>query len=237
MQHTRWEILQLLKRSGGNTVEELAHALSLAAMTVRQHLAILERDGHVASREIRKGPGRPSHLYSLGPQAEDLFPRHYDKLAVRLLREVADIPGAELIACSEQERVNLIMERMAERVAQEYAPEIHGVTLAERTQEVAGLLRDREGTLSEWAEDEQGFHIQDTNCPFQKIAAEEPALCDWHLHLLSRLIQADIRMERCIASGDSCCLYRIQPSPNSYGGGPETLGAVSEATRQRPTAG
>ena len=210
MQNTRWEILQILKRSGGSTVEELAHALSFAPMTVRQHLAILERDGLVTTRENRKGPGRPSHVYSVSPQGEELFPKGYQRLAERLLREISELPNEEIEHLSAQEKLEHIMERMADRVADEYKAEVQGDTLAERVETVTALLGEREGTLSEWTQTEAGFQIQDINCPFQKIAAAEPALCVWHLRLLTRLLQADVDMENCMASGDSCCLYQVQ---------------------------
>jgi predicted ArsR family transcriptional regulator len=44
LQNTKSEILALLKRSAGSGVEQLASALNLARMSVRQHLATLERD-------------------------------------------------------------------------------------------------------------------------------------------------------------------------------------------------
>ena len=74
MQQTRWEIVQTLKRSGGSTVEELARAHSLAPMTVRQHLGVLERDGLMAISLRRNGPGRPARLYALSDSGEELFP-------------------------------------------------------------------------------------------------------------------------------------------------------------------
>ncbi|MBI4299956.1 MAG: DeoR family transcriptional regulator, partial [Chloroflexi bacterium] len=46
MQSTRGHIVELLKRHGGATVDELSKVLGLASMTIRQHLAILERDSY-----------------------------------------------------------------------------------------------------------------------------------------------------------------------------------------------
>ena len=44
MQTTKQQLLVLLKRTGGVSVEEAAGALSIASMTARQHLIGLERD-------------------------------------------------------------------------------------------------------------------------------------------------------------------------------------------------
>ena len=61
MRTTKSEILAHLKRTGGSPIEELATSLGLARMTVRQHLAMLERDALVSSREGRRGAGGAPH--------------------------------------------------------------------------------------------------------------------------------------------------------------------------------
>ena len=211
MQQTRWEILQFLKRKTGATIDELALTLSLASMTVRQHLGVLEREGLVQHTEQRRGPGRPSHRYTLSSQAEDLFPKGYDKLAGRLLREISSLQSDDIDGLSEEEKIAHIMRRMAERVADRYAHDIRGSSVEERGPEVIALLREREGTLSEWITNEDGYHIQDVNCPYQNVAQQEPSLCTWHVNLLSRMLQTALEVEQCMATGDSCCRYRLKP--------------------------
>ena len=209
MQHTRWEILQFLKRKTSGTVEEFASALSLAPMTVRQHLAVLEREGLISHTEQRKGPGRPSYIFALSTQAEDLFPKGYDKLAERLLQELSSLQSEEISGLSEEGKIDYIMRRMAERVANDYSYEIRGITIEERGPEVIALLREHEGTLSEWIHAEDGFHIEDINCPYQRVAKEEPSLCTWHVSLLSHMLKTGIEVEQCMATGDTSCLYHV----------------------------
>ena len=45
--HTRQEILDLLRRRGQMTAAELSESLGIGAVGVRQHIALLERDGLV----------------------------------------------------------------------------------------------------------------------------------------------------------------------------------------------
>ena len=52
----------------------------------KRTIVLLERDGLVHTPAVRRGVGRPSHLYALTPAAEALFPRRYD----RLLMDVYD---------------------------------------------------------------------------------------------------------------------------------------------------
>ena len=66
---TRQEILALLRRRGEMTATELSERLGIGAVGVRQHMALLERDGLVHTAAVRRGVGRPSHLYALTPAA------------------------------------------------------------------------------------------------------------------------------------------------------------------------
>lgn len=229
IQHTRWEILQTLKRQGSGTVEALCQRLCLAPMTVRQHLAILERDGLIKSTERRRGPGRPPHVFSLAPLAEDLFPKGYDRLAERLLQEFARLDNDDYVGLSPQQRLELIFQRIAERQASEMEAELHGADLGGRVARVSQMLRDREGTMSEWSQTDTGFEIDDYNCPFRNVALQEAALCGWHVQLLTYTLQAPVQMHACIAEGDTCCKFRVEhepatsPSPAEVGGrAPET---------------
>lgn len=210
MQETRWAILQHLKRQGSGTVEALYQALHLAPMTVRQHLAVLERDSLIAARTVRKGPGRPAYSYTLTPSAEELFPKSYDKLAVRLIQEVTMLQGDEIKPLSGREKVALVFRKMADRMAEEYSEGVQGETLEERTGKLVDLLQLQEGTLSEWTPTENGVEIVDYNCPFQKIAAVEPELCSWHEHFLAGVLNAEVHMEQCISQGHPCCRFDVQ---------------------------
>ena len=87
MHSTKTEILALLKRNGGRSVNELATALHLASITIRQHLTHLERDGLVVSEQRNGSSGRPTLAFRLTAKAHAAaFPRRSDRLAEMLLR-------------------------------------------------------------------------------------------------------------------------------------------------------
>ncbi len=209
-QGTRWRIISILKKSGGSTVEELASALSLAPMTVRQHLFVLERDSVIEYTEVKKSSGRPSHLYTLTADADELFPKGYDRLAKRLLTEIGELSPTELkLMNSDNDKLELIFNNMSDRLASFYEDKANGPTLKERVENVAKIFRDEEGTLSEWSETEDGFEIRDYNCPYYKLAIEDDHLCKWHTRLLTKMLKADITLEQCIASGSWRCQYKV----------------------------
>ena len=72
METTRQTILGILRRRQA-TVGDLTTELGLAPATIRRHLDILARDGHVDVSQVRRRTGRPHYLFSLseGPPQID----------------------------------------------------------------------------------------------------------------------------------------------------------------------
>ncbi|HEV2284275.1 MAG TPA: winged helix-turn-helix transcriptional regulator [bacterium] len=90
---TRQGTLALIKRRCPMTVQELSRSLAITPMGVRQHLAILERDGQVRSGGLRRGQGRPSRVYGITAEGDKTFPRAYEQTAVDLLGDLAALDG------------------------------------------------------------------------------------------------------------------------------------------------
>ena len=105
LQPTRRKIVLALKQHGGLTAAELAEMLSITSMGVRRHLTTLERDKLVVYELVQRGKGRPSYVYRLSPQAENLFPKNYAALANELLGYVADSEGQPTPTCREHQAV------------------------------------------------------------------------------------------------------------------------------------
>jgi len=207
MQTTKSQILSLLKRSGGSTVEELASSLSLARMTVRQHLATLERDDLVTAREVRRATGRPHFLYTLTDKGEETFPKRYDRLADMIIDEVALLDGSEIEGLSPVEKKALLFRKLAQRLALQYAPRVEGKDLEERVQTVTEILQSESG-FAEWRKLDAGFEILDYNCAYRKVA-ENQDLCAWHLELLTRLLGDDVRAVSFQSKGGDLCRFIV----------------------------
>ena len=135
---TRQEILFLLKKHKAMSVDELSSHLGITPMGVRQHLTILEKDGLIRSEKMRRGMGRPSHIYSLTDKAENLFPKHYDSFAKELLQDLYDMLGEEF--------VKELFERQVGRKVKELSPLMSGKGLEERVKAMVELL-DARGSM------------------------------------------------------------------------------------------
>ncbi len=140
MTSTRREILSLIKRRGPMTVQELSRTLEITPMGVRQHLAILERDGFVHSAGIRRGQGRPSRLYGITPEGDKLFPRTYEQLAQSLLDDLRAVEG--------EEKLDALFEHRRKRILEQYRARLAGKELRERVAILADA-RTEEGYLAE----------------------------------------------------------------------------------------
>jgi DeoR family suf operon transcriptional repressor len=210
---TKGRLLAVLKRRGGGTVDDLAAALGLAAMTVRQHLAALERDELVRAEEVRGGPGRPRHRYRLTELGEEAFPRRYDRLAAALLREVGELSGAEIAALSPPARRELLLTRLAEREAARHLPRFAGRPLRERVALAVELLQ-ADGGLAEWERVPGGYVLADYTCTVRRVAPDADR-CVWHAALLPRLLGCPVQEEPPANGAVSCCRFVIADTPDA----------------------
>lgn len=209
MQSTKSQILAHLKRSGGSSVDELATTMGLARMTVRQHLAGLERDGLVLSREERRPTGRPHFLFSLTDRGQEMFPKRYDRMADLILQAAASLDASEIAGLSAIEKKRVLFGKMVEQLGAEYAPKVRGKELAERVAAVAAILQ-KEGGFAEWRAHDAGYEIIDYNCVYRRVVDTHDDLCDWHLSLLSRLLGREVQCSQFQSRGAESCRFVVR---------------------------
>jgi len=198
---TRAEILQLLRRTGQMTAAELSEALNIGAVGVRQHLALLDRDGLVHTAGVRRGVGRPSHLYALTAQAETLFPKRYDRLLLDALAFVEQQGGAPALDQLFAARRLQLFEQLAPRLA--------GKPRSAQVAELAAALTEQ-GYMCEFRQLADGsFELTEHNCPVDCVARDYPQACEHELKLYEEVLHAPVTREDVIAQGANCCRYRI----------------------------
>lgn len=212
MQSTKEHILAYLKRSGASTIDALAREFGLAKMTIRQHLASLERDSLVVSHEERRKTGRPHLVYNLTEGGQERFPRRYERLAELALEEVAFLDADEIAGLSPNDKKRLLLVKMAERVYREHEDKVREQPLDERVRIVADILRE-EGGFADWSESDQGFEIADHNCVYRRVVETNPELCDWHVSLLGRLLGTEVQCTQFMSKGADSCRFLVQNDP------------------------
>ena len=203
MQPTRRLILTELKKDGGLTCQELAQSLGITSMGIRRHLLTLERDGLVSYSTFQRGLGRPSYVYHLTAQADELFTRNYGQLTNELLAYIEAIDGAD--------KVQALFGQRAQRRIRNAQARMEGLPFAEKVMELAHIL-DEDGYLAEAQQiDADTFFLREHNCAIQQVAQRFHQACGSELIFIRTVLpDAVVEREHHMAAGDSHCGYRIE---------------------------
>lgn len=193
---TRGRIVLLLRRAS-RTVDELAQELHLTDNAIRAHLLTLERDGLVYQAGTRRGCGKPSQVYDLTPQAEQLFPHAYTVVLQELLTVLAEGLPAE-------QRTEM-MQRVGQRLARQWS--LAPGELATRLQSAVALLNDM-GGVAELQEDQEHYLIQGYHCPFASIASPQREMCKLTQTLLTDLLGVPVT-EECGQHKPARCCFAV----------------------------
>src|SRR5688500_3019961 len=87
-QNTRFRLVNLLKRTQGMSVQEMADCLDMSYMGIKESCQDLERRGLLDARREPKPEGttgRPRLVYRLTSRAHELFPAASNPLTLELL--------------------------------------------------------------------------------------------------------------------------------------------------------
>ena len=193
---TRGRVLSLL-RWGPRTVNDLADALELTDNAVRLHLSSLERDGLVEQEGVRRGAGKPAHVYHLTREAESLFPKAYAAVLNEVLGYVREHQGVSGLEAFLRD----VGRRAGER-ARANAP-----SLRDRVDAAVALLGEL-GGLAEVQEDSDGLLIRGFSCPLSAIVDDNPEACALAEELVGNVIGAPVR-ECCDRTSTPRCAFRI----------------------------
>ncbi|NHN31363.1 helix-turn-helix transcriptional regulator [Paenibacillus agricola] len=199
---TRRTILTMLKTQGNLAVSEIAKQLGITEMAVRRHLNTLERDGLIDSRLVRQAMGRPTNLYFLTENADELFPKNYHNLTLDLLGELAAEAG-EL-------QVQLLFERRKDKMIGRFEEQMRGKPLADRVKALADI-QNANGYMASWDTAEAGgYIINEHNCPISQVANQYNHACHCELLMFETLLDANVQRTECLVKGGLKCSYTIQ---------------------------
>jgi predicted ArsR family transcriptional regulator len=210
MQETRRYILDILRKRGQATVDDIVNDLRLqrgddiTSVTVRHHLNILQEENLINSPEQRRrnSPGRPQHIYALTEKAQGSFPNNYQRLAQSLLKEIQNrLPP---------EGVNVILEGVALQMAGDAA--IPQLPMPDKLNVVVGYLSEH-GYEATWEQAAEGYVLHTYNCPYHTLAEHNAVLCDMDMRLVASLLGVVPRRLSHVGAGDETCSYLIPVTP------------------------
>lgn len=210
LEQTRKAILRhLLHHREGLSVEQLAARLGISRSGVQQHVALLEREGLVQVSKRRRRLGRPLRLFRLSEAGYETFPRRYDLISTRTLQAIREMAG--------EEALDRLFESVAQQLAAELLPRVASAPAGRRLEAVLQLMNELGYEASGLHE---GNGIRAVNCIYHQLARETRAVCRFDVRLLSRLADAEVLHEACMADGAPACLFRLRPhAPGAAGTG------------------
>jgi len=197
---TRGKIVTALRGRHGASAYELAQEFGLSPNAIRQQLVILERDGLVTGRAVRRGKTKPTQEFALTPDAERFFPQQYDKMLNAVLREVRASGG--------EAAVKSIFAAMGKRSSERVAERLGDKLLPERVIELTEILRES-GVEAKLETTATGYVLHEHNCPYAKTVSEHPEVCSIIHTIFKQNVPATTTQTESLATGGTECRFEI----------------------------
>jgi len=197
----RGKIVAALRERRSASAFDLATQFGLSPNAIRQQLILLERDGLITGRSVRRGKTKPTVEYSLTPDADRFFPQRYDKMLNAVLREIRVAGGDDAVKAVFQR----IGKRSAERLTSdpESQPERQLISLVEslKSAGVTAELRTTErGTIT----------LHEHSCPYASVVAENPEACSAIHTILDAVVPGKAEQVESLATGGTECRFEIE---------------------------
>jgi DeoR family transcriptional regulator, suf operon transcriptional repressor len=200
MKSTRDRILQTLLDAPRSTINDLADAVGINAISVRHHLTSLEAENLITTEEERHGVGRPRRVYLLSEMGLERFPSRYLRLTDHLLSQLKEtIPDAV---------IKTLMERIALSLISQYDIKPQTMNVERRLELLKNILAE-EGFSINVEKQGQDFILREVSCPYLHIGQNHPEICAVDQALISQILALPVEKTTCVLNGDSHCSYYV----------------------------
>ncbi|HIF33332.1 MAG: helix-turn-helix transcriptional regulator [Pirellulaceae bacterium] len=202
-------LLDLLRKCDSMKISQLSELMEVTATAVRQRLTRLMAQGFVQRSTEREGRGRPTHQYSLTSEGRRKTGSNFADLCFALWDEIRAIEDPEV-------RQGLL-QRIAKRLAQQYADDIAGVTLAERMDQIVQLFQKRQVPLEVDFNGELPVLVVQ-GCPYPELAEADRGVCAVERTMFGEMLGRDVRLSECRLDGANCCTFEVKQEENMTAG-------------------
>jgi DeoR family transcriptional regulator, suf operon transcriptional repressor len=197
---SRGRIVNLL-RTGRRTADDIATKLGLTPSAVRLQIGAMEREGVVRKVGKRRGTTRPSVVYELTPEIDQLLSKAY----VPLLTQLVDVFAEALPA----HQVEALLRRTGKALAMELSREtrISG-ELEARVAVASELMNEHLGALTH-VEVNGGIVIRGAGCPLAALTGKHRGVCLAMESLVTAIIGVTVR-ECCDREERPRCCFMVE---------------------------
>jgi predicted ArsR family transcriptional regulator len=196
---SRGRIVTLL-RAGGLTADDIATKLGVTRSAIRAQLTGMERDGVVRRAGQRPGTTRPSHVFELTPEVEQLLSSAYIPLLTQLVDVFADgLPSDQL-----ERLLRQTGRRLADELSRGKRPT---GSLGSRVATVSEMMNEQLGALTH-VEGNGGYVIRGVGCPLAALTGKHPGVCLAMESLVAEVVGVPVR-ECCDRAEQPQCCFEI----------------------------
>jgi predicted ArsR family transcriptional regulator len=193
---SRGRIVAILQR-GGLTADEMAANLGLTTAAVRAHLTAMGRDGIVRRAGQRSGTTRPSQVFELTPEVEQLLSGAYFPLLIELVRQCA--------ARVKTKQFQELMRSTGRGLAATLPRTASDLPIAARVSAVSALMNDQFGSTMKVEKANGHYTLKGHGCPLAALTGNHPAVCLAIESLIAALLDAEVRECCDRAQRPQCC--------------------------------
>ena len=197
---TRGKIVDALRNRRAASAFELAAEFGLSANAIRQQLVILERDGLVAGKSVRRGKTKPTHEYELTPEANRYYPQAYDRMLNAVLREIRTTNGDEAVA--------RIFQNIGKRASDKVAGRVAGRSVPEKVAAIAASIRSS-GVTVDVEQHGDTVVLSEHSCPYASVVSEHPECCTAIHTMLDGVVATEIKQTESLATGGNVCRFEV----------------------------
>jgi DeoR family transcriptional regulator, suf operon transcriptional repressor len=197
---SRGRIVTLLRR-GALTADDIASELGVTRSGIRAQITAMERDGIVRRAGQRPGTTRPSHVFELTPDVEQLLSSAY----IPLLTQVVDVFAAALPADQLETMLRQAGRQLADEMSRGKRP---AGNLASRVAIASEMLNEQLGATTH-VEENGTFVIRGFGCPLAALTGKHPGVCLAMESLVAEVVGAPVR-ECCDREDRPQCCFEIR---------------------------
>jgi predicted ArsR family transcriptional regulator len=182
---SRGRIVTLLRGNEALTADDIASKLALTRSAVRAQLTGMERDGVVRRAGQRAGTTRPSHVFELTPEVEQLLSIAYIPLLTNLIDTFSEgLPTNQ---------GDTILRQAGKKLAGDLS---HGKrpagNLGSRVAMVSEMMNEQLGALTH-VEGNGGYIIRGMGCPLAALTGKHPGVCLAIESLIGKVLRVSSR--------------------------------------------
>ena len=200
----RLRLVNRLKRTQGMSVNELAEALGMSYMGIKQHCIELQKLGYLDTwrrPKVDTHVGRPELIYRLTQKAHQLFPVASNTMTLALLEEAQALYGPTA--------ASKLLFMVFQRKTEAYLGRVRAETQEERIRQFAAL-RDTEGYMAEVEKDAAIWQIIEHHSPMADLLNAYPMLIPrLEQEMFGKVLRMPVKREQTAASGLYWCVFRL----------------------------